>query len=290
MSEVTTAVSDVLNAVVVDYASGPALDGCLTSLRADGVSEIVVVDNAGATDDSVGAQRGTALVRTEVNVGYGAGVNRGAAALSPRPLLLVSNPDVVVHPGAVRALVAFLDEHPEVGLVGPTIVTSRGETYPSVRIFPNVVLAGIHAIAAPLWPNNPATRRYRSPGRDGRVDWVSGAFFVVRRELFEQIGGFDESYFMFGEEMDLCWRVGRTGARVAVCPAAVVTHIEGVSRQHAPRAMLIAHHRGAIRFELSTARGARRLLAPLAVLVLGARLGALLCASALAGRRAAHRG
>jgi N-acetylglucosaminyl-diphospho-decaprenol L-rhamnosyltransferase len=253
-------------AVIVDFHAGEALSDCVDSLHANGVTDIVVVDGeAGSTMPALSGQA-ILLVEPNLNLGYGRGVNRGAAVAPKRPYLLVSNPDVVVHEGAVATLVAFLEQHRSVGIVGPQIVRPDGTVYPSRRVFPNFWLA------APLWPGNPATRKYRSPRSDGTVDWVSGAFFLVRREAFEAVGGFDERYFMFAEDMALCWQLREHGYGVAASPDAVVTHIEGLSRARASREMLIAHHRSAMRFEWQTARGLRRMLAPLASLVLGLRL------------------
>lgn len=273
MSDVATDVA----AVVVDYHTEEMLVDCLASLRANGVEHLVVVENgeAGSVPSEVD-EFGALVVSPGVNLGYGRGANRGAA-LAPRTrFLLVSNPDVVVHDGAVAALVAFLDAHPAVALVGPEIRRPDGSVYPSHRVFPDPWLAAAHALLAPLWPDNPATRRYRSSRADGTVDWVSGAFFLVRRDAFEAVGGFDERYFMFAEDMDLCWRLRERGDAVAACDAAVVTHVEGVSRARASRAMLVAHHRSALRFEVHTARGWRRALVPLAALVLGVRLAIVL--------------
>jgi len=269
MSEVATDVA----AVIVDFHAGQALDDCVESLHANGVTDIVVVENGeeGSTLPSLSGQH-VVLVVPRLNLGYGRGVNRGVAAAPSRRYLLVSNPDVVVHDGAVAALVDFLDEHPNVAIVGPQIVRPDGTVYPSRRVFPNLWLAGAHALLAPLWPGNPFTRRYHSPRKDGSVDWVSGAFFLARRDRFEEVGGFDERYFMFAEDMELCWQMRAHGYDVAAAPEALVTHIEGVSRARASREMLIAHHRAAMRFEWQTASGWRRVLAPLAVLVLGLRL------------------
>ena len=263
MSDVATDVA----AVIVDFHAGPALDDCVDSLHANGVTDIVVVENGeeGSTLPSLSGQH-VVLVVPKLNLGYGRGVNRGVAAAPGRRYLLVSNPDVVVHEGAVAALVAFLDAHPNVAVVGPQIVRPDGSVYP------NFWLAGLHALLAPLWPGNPFTLRYRSPRRDGSVDWVSGAFFLARRDCFEEVGGFDERYFMFAEDMALCWQMRAHGHDVAATPDALVTHIEGVSRARASRAMLIAHHRSAMRFEWQTASGWRRVLAPIATLVLGLRL------------------
>ncbi len=260
-------------AVVVDFHAGEALADCVRSLRSNGVVDIVVVEN-GERASSAAALEGLSvdLVVPGVNLGYGGGVNRGAAHAPRRRYLLISNPDVVVHDGAVEALVRTADAHTEVGIVGPRIVSSDGTIYPSQRSFPNMWLAGAHALVEPIWPANPATRRYRSRRDERPVDWVSGAFMLIPREVFERVGGFDERYFMFAEDMDLCWRVRELGYEVSACDDAVVTHIEGLSRARDPRPMLIAHHRSALRFEWQTSRGLRRLLVPLATLVLGLRL------------------
>jgi N-acetylglucosaminyl-diphospho-decaprenol L-rhamnosyltransferase len=259
--------------VVVDYHAGAALGDCIDSLHANGVSTIVVVENglAGSSPPAL-AQRQVVLVEPGQNLGYGRGVNRGAAATGPAKYLLVANPDLVLHDGAVKAMVDYLEEHHEVAVVGPQIERPDGSIYPSHRVFPNLWLAGAHALLESPWPDNPATRIYRSPRPDGTVDWVSGACFVIRRDVFEEIGGFDERYFMFAEDMALCWEVRERGYGVAAVAEAVVTHIEGLSRQRASRVMVIAHHKSALRFEMQTARGLRRALVPLAALVLGLRL------------------
>ncbi len=267
-----------VTAVVVDYHADEALEACVASLRANGVDNIVVVEN-GEPGSTARAELGAVtVVEPGMNLGYGRGANRGAAAGINEVYLLVSNPDVVVHAGAVAAMVAFLDEHPRVGIVGPTILRPDGSAYPSLRVFPNVWLAAAHALLEPWWPRNPATARYRAPRSDGTVDWVSGACFVVRRSVFERVGGFDERYFMFAEDMALCWRIRESGFDVAAVPSAVVTHVEGLSRQRASRDMLVAHHRSALRFECQTARGWRRLLVPVATAVLGLRLVVMLAA------------
>jgi len=265
-----------VSAVVVDFFAGDDLVSCVDSLRLEGIEQIIVVDNSteGASATAL-MGRDVVLVDTQVNAGYGRGMNRGVAFAGDCEYLILSNPDVRVHPHAVARLVSYMDEHHDVGIAGPTIVDSSGATYPSVRIFPNVLLAGLHALLAPLWSNNPFTKRYRSPGRNGQVDWVSGAFFITRTAAFQAVGGFDERYFMFAEDMDLCWRLQSAGWLVAVVPEATVTHIEGVSRARAPRAMVRAHHASALRFEARTARGIRRLLLPLAAILLGLRYLAL---------------
>lgn len=265
------AVADLVNAVVVDYHAEEALNTCLSSLKANGVGEIVVVENGAPGSTDISVEKQATIVRPLVNLGYGRGVNRGVAALSKKQYLLVSNPDVVVHEGAVDRMVAFLRSNPDVAIVGPKILRTDGTVYPSHRKFPNILLAGFHALLAPVWPTNPLTKSYRSTNKDGSVDWVSGAFFIVNRDAFEMVGGFDERYFMFAEDMALCWSLAQRGWQAASVPDAVVTHVEGLSRAKAPRAMMLAHHQSALRFEAQSAKGLRKLLLPVAASVLALR-------------------
>jgi N-acetylglucosaminyl-diphospho-decaprenol L-rhamnosyltransferase len=268
-----TSLGERVAAVIVDFHAETALGECVESLHLNGVEDIVVVENGEpGSAVSVLTDRAVRVVEPGVNLGYGRGANRGVALVEGREFVLISNPDVVVHHGAVAALVAALDAQPKAAVVGPQIRRPDGSVYPSQRVFPNFWLAGLHALLSPLWPSNPATRRYRSRHDDGTVDWVSGACFMIRREAFEEIGGFDERYFMFAEDMTLCWDVRQRGWGVAGVDEAVVTHVEGLSRLRATRSMIWAHHASALRFEWHTARGWRRALVPLAALVLGVRL------------------
>jgi len=262
-----------VSAVVVDYHADDVLGGCIDSLRRNGIDDVVVVENGavGSTPPALG-DRSVTLVTPGLNLGYGRGVNRGAAATTRTEFLLVSNPDVVVHDGSIAELLAALEEHPNYAIAGPRILRPDGSVYPSHRVFPNMALAGLHALLAPVWPTNPATRRYRSRHADGTVDWVSGACFLMRRDVFELIGGFDERYFMFAEDMALCWEARQRGYAVAAVDTAVVTHVEGVSRQRATRSMVWAHHRSAFRFETQRARGWRKVFLPIAAAVLGLRM------------------
>jgi N-acetylglucosaminyl-diphospho-decaprenol L-rhamnosyltransferase len=203
-------------------------------------------------------------------------VNRGVAAAGDAEQILVTNPDVTFHAGAVAALSTYLATHETTAIVGPRIERPDGTSYPSQRIFPNMWLAGAHALLAPLWPANPATKRYRATHRDGSVDWVSGAAFLIRRDAFDAVGGFDERYFMFAEDMKLCWDLRQQGWLVAGDNDAVITHVEGVSRARVSRKMAVAHTTSALRFEWHTARGLRRWFVPLAAIVLLLRLGVVL--------------
>ena len=280
-------------AVVVDYDAEQVMVECIESLAAQGAQEIVVVENGDAVRAAhllAGATASVPIIDTGRNVGYGAGANRGVAATAPgqSDYVLVCNPDLRVHEDAVARLVAVLDAEPAWAIVGPTILTPEGDRYPSVRRFPSMTDAVGHALIGVFHPDNPFTRRYRSPLDPGeglvRADWVSGACFLARRSALEELGGFDESYFMFAEDMDLCWRAHRAGWGVGAAQDAVVTHVEGVSRRRHPYRMLMAHHRSAWRFAVRSTEGWRRAALPAAAVVLGFRLAVSLGSQALALR------
>ena len=190
--------------------------------------------------------------------------------------MLVSNPDLEVHPGTLGALRRALEANPAWALVGPRIFTDAGEVYPSVRAFPSFTDAAGHALLAVFKPDNPFTKRYNPGTPEGDVvtgaGWVSGSCFLARRGALEELGGFDEAYFMYLEDTDLCWRAHQAGWGVGFAGTATVTHVQGVSTARDPYRMMVAHHRSALRFTFRTTTGWRRLALPLAVLVLGARL------------------
>ena len=278
----------MIGAVVVDHDAGPLLERCIRSVLADGAAPVVVVENgapgSAATALALLLSEEPAppvhVVRPGRNVGFGSGVNRGLAALageeSPPEFVLVSNPDLEVHPGALDALRAALEAHPAWAIVGPRIYTDAGEVYPSVRSFPSFVDAAGHALLA-LWnPENRFTRRYNPGTPEGEVvvpaGWVSGSCFLARRSALEELGGFDEAYFMYAEDMDLCWRAHHEGWGVGFAGTAGVTHVQGVSTARHPYRMMLAHHRSALRFTVRTTSGWRRAALPLAVAVLGLRL------------------
>jgi len=277
--------------VIVNYRSGAALLQCVEDWQADGADEVIVVDN-GSDDGSVDRVRahhpGLDIVVPGRNLGYGSAANRGVATVTA-PLVLVSNPDLEVRPGTLAALVGALAARPQWGLVGPLVRTTSGERYPSARRFPNLIDAGGHALLGIFAPDNRFTRSYqRSELDEGvrdpvEVDWVSGACFLVRRSAFEQVGGFDESYFMYAEDVDLCWRLGQVGWRAAYVPAGEVVHRQGVSTDHHPYRMILEHHRSLLRFAIRTTRGWRRILLPAVVVGIGVR-AALACLARSTGR------
>ena len=270
--------------VIVNYESGPSLLSCVEGWQREGPDELVVVDN-GSRDGSVDQlslrHPDVEVLATGRNLGYGAAANRGVAATAAASVL-VCNPDLQVRPGALADLSRALADDPECALVGPLIRTPTGQRYPSARQFPSMTDAAGHALLGIFAPDNRFTRSYQQTDlgdaghRPQTVDWVSGACFLVRRSAFEQVGGFDESYFMYAEDVDLCWRLGRIGWRVSYATGAEVTHLQGVSTSRHPYRMIAEHHRSLMRFAVRSTRGWKRALLPLVAVGISVR-AALAC-------------
>jgi N-acetylglucosaminyl-diphospho-decaprenol L-rhamnosyltransferase len=279
-----------VRAVVVNYNAAEHLLACVAGLLAAG-AEVVVVDN-GSTDSSraalAAAHPGVRWIDAGRNLGYGGAANVGAAASDAD--VLVCNPDLTVDPGAVRALTRRLAEEPDLGVVGPLVHNPDGTVYPSARTFPDLVDAMGHGLIGLVAPQNRFTRRYRLLDWDHRdrrsVDWVSGACMLVRRRAWEEVGGFDTAYFMYLEDVDLCWRIGQAGWRVAFEPGAEVTHVQGASTRLHPYRMLAVHHLSMWRFAWRTTRGARRALLPVVAIGLIGRFGVACGRHRAGGQRA----
>jgi N-acetylglucosaminyl-diphospho-decaprenol L-rhamnosyltransferase len=283
-------------AVVVNYESGDALTSCVGSLLADesagGPPEVVVVDN-GSADGSVAALRAAypavTVVAPGANLGYARAANLGAAA-TRAPVVAVVNPDTEVEPGTAGALVARLQADDDLGAVGPKLHNPDGSRYPSARSAPSLADAVGHAVLGGVAPGNRFTRRYRQldvdPDLARSVEWISGAAVWLRRDALDRIGGWDERFFLFFEDVDLCRRLERDGWRVAYEPTGHVVHEVGGSRAAAPVRSIVEHHRAAYQYADKWWHGPRRLLLPVAAAFLAAR-GAVL--ALLAGARPRRR-
>jgi len=215
--------------------------------------ELVIVDNGTDPEvaDRVAAASGARVVRTGANLGYGGGANAGARGATA-PWLVVANPDVEWLPGALDALLAAAQRHPDAGALGPALLNEDGTVYPSARELPSLTQGVGHALLGRVWPGNPWTRAYQrrqeTAGEERTAGWLSGACLLLRRDAFEAVGGFDDDYFMFFEDVDLGERLGRAGRTSVYVPSARVVHVGGVSWRARPAAMISAHHRSAERY------------------------------------------
>ena len=242
--------TDELPVVTVTYSPGPHLERFLSSLSVatDRPVAVVMADN-GSTDGApeAAAERYPAarLLPTGTNLGYGSAVNLAVRGLADSEFVVIANPDVVWAPGSIDALLDVAARWPRAAAVGPLIRDPDGSVYPSARHLPSIVRGGMHAVIGPVWKANPWTAAYRQDREEPSeraVGWLSGSCLLVRRAAFAEIGGFDENYFMYMEDVDLGDRFGRAGWENVYAPSAEVLHDKGHSTGRDPARNLAAHH------------------------------------------------
>lgn len=217
--------------------------------------EVIVVDNAskdGSPDMVEKEFPWVRLYRMDRNLGFTGGHNFALEHRKGQHAFLL-NSDATVHPGALNELVEFVEADPKRGIVGPKLLNPDGSLQFSARKFPNPVAAMFrNTFLGRLFPKNRFTRDYLMQDWDHsesrEVDWVSGAAFLVRDAVMEQIGLFDPEFFMFCEDVDWCWRSWKAGFTVVYDPAAVVTHAIGRSTDKAPNRMILRFHVSMLRF------------------------------------------
>ena len=267
-----------VSAILVNYNAGSELANALESIKADCSQtswESVVVDNA-STDgsaDVVATFPKSTLIRNAANVGFGRGINQ-AVAVSRAPLLLFINPDCRLVPGAIAALRFVLEAEPSCAIVGPRILDPDGSVQGSARGDPDMLtgLFGRTGALRVLLPFLPVARRnvvveeaVRAGDGSVVVDWVSGACMLVRRDAFLAAGGFDERFFLYWEDADLCRRLRNLGFDIRYVPGATAVHQVGRSSRTARRSSIHAFHASAyLYYATHVAPGAlspRRLLA-----------------------------
>jgi GT2 family glycosyltransferase len=222
----------LFSVVVVTYNTLDLTRDCLQSVVADcariaDLIEIIVVDNA-STDGTAALVceqfPQVRLIVNETNLGFSRGNNVGMKAAGGRYLLLL-NSDTHVQAGALSILLEFMDAHPEAGACGPMLLNEDGSLQPSGHPLPSFwsVALGMTRIYR-LWKSD----LYIQPGRDynqvAQVGEVSGAAIMVRREVYQQVGGLDENFFAYYEDVDWCKRIGQAGYEIYYVPTARVMH------------------------------------------------------------------
>ena len=208
--------------IVVTHGRDPALAQCLAALRPQ-VDELVVVANPPAPE--VDAR----MIVNDRSLGLSANLNKGIAATSA-PFVVVANPDTTPHDAAVATLRDFATGRPRCGIAGPMLLNPDGTSQASRRLFPTV--SGTFVRRTPLrWLVNPQERQRahyqldQRPTRPVEAEWMLGAFLLLRREVLDELSGFDEGYRLYGEDIDLCYRAARAGWERWYVPQAVVTHV-----------------------------------------------------------------
>jgi GT2 family glycosyltransferase len=257
--------------LIVNYRTYDVLNRCLVSLvpylAAD--DEVVVVDYESDGRQLARAVDGSVPVVTVPrpdNLGFAAGVNL-AAARSRAPFLLLLNPDTIVEGPVIRMLETWLTSHPDVGVAGARVINEDGTVQRTARRFPDIttLVGGRTAWLTRRFPENWLSRRNllaEDADAPVDVDWLSGACLMTRRDIFDTIGGFDESFFLYWEDADYCHRVAAAGFRRVYVPTAPVRHIVGASAHHDPAFAIRAFHASAYRLYWKQASHAGRLAAP----------------------------
>lgn len=269
----TAAGTAELAVVIVNYNAGAYLERCLRSLdahRGDLLIDVLVIDNAsrdGSHTAALAAHPWARLIDNPTNVFLSPAWNQGARETTA-PYLLFLNPDAEMFAGTLADYVEAARSHPRAGIVGPMIRNPDGTVYPSGRRFPSVVDATAHAMLSPFTRDNPFTRRYEMDGWDRssarEVDWVSGACMLMPREAYDAVGGFDESFPLYAEELDIATRLRGIGRTVLFDPSVEILHQIGVSTGRS-RSTLLVHSRSVYRYYAKhRAGGWRRATLPFA--------------------------
>jgi GT2 family glycosyltransferase len=272
-----------LSVVILNWNACEYLVDALRSIESQNwrrAIEVIVVDNFSQIDDSVETVKrefpDVRLIAHTENIGFARGNNLGFEHARGRHILFL-NPDTIVHDGALDTLCDWMDAHGDVGACGPKLLNTDGSLQPSCRAFPSVG-AGFfrNTFLGRMFPNNPWTRAYLMQGfnhdKEADVDWLSGSALCVRREAFEKVGGWDGDYFMYCEDVDLCFKLKEAGWRRVYVPSATITHRIGGSSDWAQGAMIRQHHGSMLLFfRKHYMKGTRILLLPLAALGIGLR-------------------
>ena len=263
--------ASAVSVIVVSHNTRGHLERCLSELGND--HEVIVVDT-GSTDGSQDLVRNrfppARLLALGGNPGYGGALNEAIPVASGEHLVLM-NADTWPLPHAVEKLVEFAEGEPRAGVVGPRLLDPNGVLQPSVRGFPTLWrLATEYLFLRWLAPRSRALNAFYGSGFDHRsrreADFVVGAVMLVRRQMLDEIGGFDPSFFMFNEEVDLCYRARKAGWSTVFWPGAEFVHVGGASTAAVWPRMYREQLRSHLRFlakhqGLQNAERARKLLA-----------------------------
>lgn len=277
--------------IIVSFRSREDIAACLASIGGAQLrARVVVVDNASHDGTAELVQRSfpeVTLLSSSRNIGFAAACNTGVRASIGKYCLFL-NPDVRLSGDAVEALVRFAEENPKVGIVGPQVFNEDGRTLQlSCRSFPTIgsLFFNRFSLLSRVFPNNRWSRRYllltENIADPRAVDWVSGCCMLVRREALDSLQGFDEQFFLYSEDVDLCLRARHAGWQTCYEPRTHVIHRIGASS--GGLRPIIERHRSVWRYYKKHMANGQKSLGGLVFLAIAVRCSALILASLVAG-------
>jgi GT2 family glycosyltransferase len=252
-------VLNLLDIIIVNYNSTDYLLTCLRSVydSLQGLpAKVFVQDNASEDNvDRVNEMFPKVLLsKNSYNMGFSKAANN-AMKQSTAPYIVLLNPDTHVTHGFFECVLRYMEENPDVGIVGPKVLNRDGSVQGSARSFPTLLTAffGRNSLLTRWFPNNRVTRQHMlTTGSDGvtpmAVDWVSGACMVVRKKAFEDVGFMDECFFMYWEDVDWCKRIWHSGWKVVYFPQASIVHYVGGSSDKLVIRSVFEFHKSCYRF------------------------------------------
>ncbi len=237
-----------LSVVIVSYNTREILHRCFQHLKesADGLKlEIIVVDNAskdGSVEMLEAEYPDIQVIRSEVNLGFGAANNRALLEATGRYVVLL-NSDAFLRPDALRRAIDHMEKNPDVGLGGGRLIGPTEAWQPSARCFPSLLndfltLSGLSSKFPRSRFFGRADRTWSDPMETAEVDWVPGAFSIISPKALERAGIFDEDFFLYYEEVDLCRRIKALGFKVVYWPDVVIVHLGGESSKTVASAVM----------------------------------------------------
>ncbi|MDU2243550.1 MAG: glycosyltransferase family 2 protein [Paenibacillus sp.] len=243
-----------LSVIIVSYNTSPLTLDCLRSVYESETVysyEVIVVDNA-SKDDSVAAIREefpqVRVIVNKENTGFAKANNQAMEVALGRYVLLL-NSDTVVQPDTFQTMIAYMEEYPEVGASGCKVILPDGSLDKACRRgFPTPSASFYYAFGfSKLFPNSPRFNQYHlsylDPNETYPIDCLIGAFMLVRQETIREVGGLDETFFMYGEDIDWCYRIKEAGWSIHYHPATYIVHYKGASSRRKPVKIIYEFHR-----------------------------------------------
>jgi N-acetylglucosaminyl-diphospho-decaprenol L-rhamnosyltransferase len=238
------------SAVIIEYFSGEHLFECIDSLLQQTLkAEKIVVVNNGTSSESkekLKQYSNIQIIDASENLGYARAANLGISNTETN-IIATLNPDIILETDCAQIIVDTMSQNSQIAAVGPLIYETNGSVYPSARKDPGIKVAIGHAILSLFTKNNKYSREYRNIDIDkdnpSNVDWLSGAAIFLSRDALDKVGMWDERFFMYCEDIDLCNSLRTKGYECIFEPRAKIVHVGGASTSSTPIKYLIMHHK-----------------------------------------------